>query len=157
MGVCNPTRLGAASVGLVLAGGCGSDNPVIDSSNRGSNSHTKDTTVQNAYIVPRFQPGSGAIQVGDAAALAFTATNNRSTESERLLAIATDAAEAVHISPAAPLEIPLQSSIAAGQSIEQVGASGQPFAVSVDGLRESARPGTSVEVTLVFDRIRQLR
>ncbi|WP_136625636.1 hypothetical protein [Mycobacterium innocens] len=90
----------------VLAGGCGSDNPVIDSPNRGSNSHTKDTTVQNAYIVPRFQPGSCAIQVGDAAALAFTATNNRGTESERLLAIATDAAEAVHISPAAPLEIP---------------------------------------------------
>ncbi|POX98204.1 hypothetical protein C3469_14175 [Mycobacterium kansasii] len=70
MGVGNLIRLGAASGGLVmavLAGGCGSDNPVIDSSNRGSNSHT------------------------------------------------------VHISPAAPLEIPLQSSIAAGQPIEQVG------------------------------------
>ncbi|KZS73228.1 hypothetical protein A4G29_16665 [Mycobacterium kansasii] len=96
--------------------------------------------------------------MGDAAALAFTATNNRGTESERLLAIATDAAEAVHISPAAPLEITPQSSIAAGP-IEQVdtGASGRPFAVSVDGVRESARPGTSVDVTLVFDRIRQLR
>ncbi|MBY0387081.1 MAG: hypothetical protein K2X56_02930 [Mycobacterium pseudokansasii] len=109
MGVGKPARVGAASADLVtavLTGGCGSDNPVIDSSNRGSNSHTKDTTVQNAYIVPCFQPGSCAIQVGDAAALAFTATNNRSTESEHLLSIATDAADAVHIAPAAPLEIP---------------------------------------------------
>ncbi|EUA03539.1 hypothetical protein I547_1713 [Mycobacterium kansasii 824] len=89
----------------VLAGGCGSDNPVIDSSNRGSNSHT------------------------------------------------------VHISPAAPLEIPFsRRSPPANRSNRSVRAlPAQPLPVSVYGLRESARPGTSVAVTLVFDCIRQLR
>ncbi|MGH3675699.1 MAG: hypothetical protein ACRDU5_08180 [Mycobacterium sp.] len=157
MGTHTPTRYRAASAGLVVAvltAGCGGDKPVLDSSNRGSESRTADTTVQNAFIVPRFTSGSCAIQVGDAA-LTFTATNNRPTEPERLLAIASDAARAIGIFPGATLQIPPKSSIAAGRPLEHVGGSagpGQPIAVRVEGLDKSARPGTSVAVTFRFDK-----
>ena len=158
MGTCTRARLGAAAAGLVIAavvGGCADNNSVSDSSNRGAGSHTGETSVENAYIVPRFKPGSCAIQVGDAAVLTFTATNNRVTEPERLLAIESADADAIRISPGATLEIPPKSSIAAGQPIEHVGDTAgpdQPFAVMVVGLDESARPGTSVDVTLRFEK-----
>jgi len=154
-----PARFGAATAGLVLSmlvAGCG-DNPEFESSsNRGAGSRTGDTSVENAYLVPRFIPGSCAIQFGDAAALTFTATNNRGTETERLLAIKSPAADAIRISPDATLEIPPGTSIAALQPIEDVAGpadgSDQPFTVSVEGLKESARPGTSVDVTFRFDK-----
>lgn len=141
-----------AFVCSVLLAGCGGD-PAIGSSNRGAGSHTEQTSVENAFIVPRFVPGSCAIQVGDAAALTFTVTNDRITEPERLLGIESPAAEAIRLSPDATLQIPPESSIAAGQPIEDVGdgATDRPFTVSIEGLRESARPGTSVDMTFRFE------
>ncbi|MGE2692331.1 hypothetical protein [Mycolicibacterium pulveris] len=144
----------AGAVLALLAVGCGGDSE-FDSSNRGANSQTEQTSVVNAYIVPRFVPGSCEIQVGDAAALTFTATNNRATEPERLLGIESDAAEAFRIAPNATLEIPPRTSIAAGQPTEDVGRGGgvdEPPSVRIEGLRESARPGTSVDVTFRFER-----
>lgn len=146
----------AAATGLVvgvLAAGCGGD-AEIGSSNRGAGSHTEDTTVENAFIIPRFVPGSCAIQVGDAGALTFTVTNNRVTESEQLLGIESPAAEAFRITPSATLEIPPETSIAAGQPVEDLApadGTDEPFTVAVEGLRESARPGTSVDVTFRFE------
>jgi copper(I)-binding protein len=142
-----------ASAAAALVAGCGSD-PLIHSSNRGAGSHTGQTSVENAFIVPRFVPGSCAIQVGDAAALAFTVTNNRVTEAERLLAIESPAAEAIHIIFHRDVGDPAGTSIAAGQSIEHIGddADDRPFTVRVAGLRESARPGTSVDMTFRFEK-----
>jgi hypothetical protein len=148
---------GAAAAGVLmvaLVAGCG-NNPVISSSNRGADSPTEETTVENAFIVPRFVPGSCAIQVGDQAALNFTATNNRAAQPERLLGIESPAADAIRISPTATLQIPPKTSIAAGQPIEDTdhpAAADQPFTVSIDGLDASARPGTSVDVTFHFEK-----
>ncbi|WP_234794293.1 hypothetical protein [Mycolicibacterium flavescens] len=81
-------------------------------------------------------------------------TNNRITEPERLLGIETPAAEAIRLSPDATLRIPPETSIAAGQPIEDVtdGTPDRPFTAVVEGLRESARPGTSVDMTFHFDK-----
>jgi hypothetical protein len=131
----------------------------VRSSNRGSGSHTAETTVENAFIVPNFVPGSCAIQVGDAARLRFTATNNRSTESERLSGITTSGAETVRILPSAPIVIPPRSSVAAGQPVEHPGDEAgpdEPFTVAVEGLKESARPGTSIDVTFRFEQFGDL-
>lgn len=142
----------AGAVLALLAAGCGGGSE-IGSSNRGANAQTEQTTVENAYIVPRFVPGSCALQVGEAAALTFTATNNRSDEPEQLLGIESDAAEAIRIAPNATLEIPPRSSVAAGQPTEDVRGAGadEPTSVRIEGLRESARPGTSVDVTFRFE------
>lgn len=157
MGAHNAVRSSAAATGLVvvvLAAGCGG-NDEIGSSNRGAGTHTEDTTVENAFIVPRFVPGSCAIQVGDAGALTFTVTNNRVTGSEQLLGIGSPAADAFRLTPSATLQIPPETSIAAGQPVEDLSpADGvdEPFTVAVEGLRESARPGTSVDVTFRFEK-----
>ncbi len=147
---------GAAAGALLalLAAGCGGGSE-IGSSNRGANTQSAQTSVENAYIVPRFLPGSCAIQVGEDAALTFTATNNRSGEAEKLLGIESDAAEAIRIAPNATLEIPPRTSIAACQPIEDVGrydGPDEPTSVRLEGLRESARPGTSVDVTFRFEK-----
>lgn len=156
MKMISVSRLGPAAASVltcVLVAGCGGD-AEMGSSNRGANSPTDETSVKNAFIVPRFVPGSCAIQVGDAAALTFTATNNRSTEPERLLGIDSPAAEAIRLSPDATLQIPPQTSIAAGQPVEEVGdgSRDEPFAVRIEGLRESAKPGTSVDLTFRFEK-----
>lgn len=137
---------------LVLAGGCGED-VTIDSSNRGAGSHTQETTVDNAFIVPDFVPGSCEIQIGGDAHLRFTATNNRSTDSESLSGITTEAAQTVRILAGAPVVIPPRSSVAAGQPIEHPGEQtgpDEPFTVAVQGLTESVRPGMSVDVSFRF-------
>ncbi|MGV0716800.1 hypothetical protein ABQE93_15465 [Mycolicibacterium sp. XJ662] len=149
-------RLRGAAAGALLAllaAGCGGGSE-IGSSNRGANTQTAQTSVENAYIVPRFLPGSCAIQVGEDAALTFTATNNRSGEAEKLLGIESDAAEAIRIAPNATLEIPPRTSIAAAQPIEDVPRppGEKPFTVIVEGLDESARPATSVDVTFRFEK-----
>ncbi|WP_240630789.1 hypothetical protein [Mycolicibacterium sp. GF69] len=137
----------------MLVAGCGGDTE-IGSSNRGANSHTEETSVENAFIVPRFIPGSCAIQVGDAAALTFTVANNRAAEPERLLGVASPAADAIRLSPDATLQIPPKTSIAAGQPVEEVGdgARDEPFTARIEGLRESATPGKSVDVTFRFEK-----
>ena len=140
----------AAVLALAIAG-CQND-PVLDSSNRGSGSHPTMTSVENAFIVPLHMPGECAIQVGDTAKLRFTATNNRDTETERLLYINTNAAHAVHISPNTGLEIPSNSSIAAGQPRTQNGPDSASLEVTLQGMRDSLRPGMSVDVTFGFDK-----
>lgn len=143
------------TAGLIaaFAVGCGG-NPEIASSNRGAGSDTSATTVENAFIVPRYIPGSCAIQVGDAAVLTFTATNNRGTEAEQLLGIESPAADTIRISPPPPLEIAPRTSIAAAQPIEDVSRPGgdRPFTVTIETLKESATPGKSVDVTFRFEQ-----
>jgi hypothetical protein len=134
--------------------------PDIDSSNRGSGTDTETTSVENAYIVPRFKATSCAIQVGDSAQLNFIATNNKSTESERLTGITTPAAETVRIAPTATLEIPPRSRIAAGQPVEnldEVNAPDRPFTVTLEDTNDLIQPGTSVEVAFQFDRFGELK
>lgn len=150
------TRRSAAAAGLltsVLVAGCGGD-PEMGSSNRGAGTHTEETSVENAFIVPRFVPGSCAIQVGDTAALKFTVTNNRAAEAERLLGIQSPAAETIRLAPDATLQIPPKTSIAAGQPVEDVGggAPDRPFTATMEGLRESAKPATSVDMTFRFEQ-----
>lgn len=148
----------AAAIAALLAGltaGCG-EPPTADSSNRGSGSQTEETSVENAFIVPRYRPGSCAIQVGDTADLRFTATNNRVTESERLLDIRTDGADSVGITESADLVIPPQASIAIGQPATGSADTDDRGAVILTGLRELARPGTSLDVKFVFDRFGDL-
>ena len=153
----SPRRAAVMVTGAMLvlvAGACG-ENVVTDSSNRGSGSHTNDTSVENAFIVPKFAPGSCAIQVGDTAELSFTATNNRPAEAEQLTGISTEAADAVRISAMLPVQIPPKSFIAAGQPIEHPGGEAgpdQPFTVTLLGLKESARPATSADVTFHFEK-----
>jgi hypothetical protein len=133
--------------------------PDIDSSNRGSGTDTDATSVENAYIVPRFKGTSCAIQVGDSAQLSFTATNNRSTESEKLTGITTPAAETVRIAPTSTLEIPPRSKIAAGQPVENlddVNAPDRPFTVTLENINDRVQPGTSVEMTFQFDKFGEL-
>lgn len=138
----------------VLLTGCGDDAADYSSSNRGSGTDTTMATVENAYVVPRSSPGNCAIQAGDSAELSFTATNNRSAESERLLQVTTESADAVRISPMAQPEIPPRSSIAAGQPIQQPGGTGsdEPFRVTVEGLDETVKPGMAINVTFRFEK-----
>lgn len=134
--------------------GC-SPEGAIDSSNRGSGADTETTSVENAYIVPQFRGTACAIQVGDSAQLNFTATNHGTTESERLTAISTTAAENVQIAPTATLEIPPRSSIAAGQPVENLddaAAPDKPFTVTLQGTNDQIQPGSSVEVAFRFDK-----
>ncbi|WP_253867767.1 hypothetical protein [Mycobacterium sp. GA-1285] len=131
---------------LVLAG-CGSDT-TGESSNRGSGSETTETTVENAFVVPRYLPGSCAIQVGSSAELRFTVTNNRPVETERLEGISTPAADSVRIAPDPPIEVAAGTSIAAGQPVAQ----GRPFTVTLEGTKDSVQPAHSVDVTFRFEK-----
>ncbi|MBE1552146.1 hypothetical protein GGC64_006233 [Mycobacterium sp. OAS707] len=123
------------------------------SSNRGSESHTTDTSVINAYIVPRFVPGHCAIQVGDTAQLTFTITNSRPTQDERLLDITTAGADNVSVSPPLPIVIPAKATIAAGQPDTEPNATLQPrgdMQVTMQGVKESVRPAMAADVTFHF-------
>lgn len=145
------------TVGL-LATGCGSDTDV-GSSNRGSGSDTKLTTVENAYLVPRTEADACAVPVTDSAEIRFAVTNNRPVEPEALLGVETDVADTVNIEPPPPLEIAPQTRIAAGQPIEQPGdpaAPDIPFRVTVDGLDEDLEAGLAVDVTFDFEEQGQL-
>lgn len=124
----------AGAVALLTAG-C-AERSDFDPNNRGSDTETPQTSVDNAFIVPAYQPGRCAIQVGSAANLRFSATNSRPAESERLLAITTDAADAVRISASGEMDIAPKSS--------------QQFIATVEGLRDSVRPAMSVDVTFQF-------
>ena len=98
-----------------------------ESSNRGAGTETTLTTVDNAFIVPHFIPGSCAIQVGDAA-------------------------DAVRVTPSA-IAIPPKSTIAAGQPADRLDeptASGAHVDAVVDGLTPRATPGTSITMTFDF-------
>jgi hypothetical protein len=148
----------AAAITLPMLTGCLPE-PDIKSSNRGSGTDTETTSVENAYIVPRFKGTSCAIQVGDSAELRFTATNNSSGESEILAGVTTPAADTVQISPTPPLEIPPRSRIAAGQPVENLDdatAADRPVTVTLEGTNDRIQPGMSVEVIFRFDRFGEL-
>lgn len=121
---------------MVLTVGCGADGSDFQPNNRGADTETPQTTVDNAYIVPAHAPGKCAIQAGNGANLSFTATNTRPAESERLLGITTDAANAVRISSTGEMDIAPKSS--------------EEFAATVEGLRNSVRPAMSVDITFRF-------
>lgn len=136
--------------GVVLAG-CGSYT-TGESTNRGSGSETSETTVENAFVVPHYLPGSCAIQVGDAAELRFTITNNRPVEAEQLEAITTEAAQTARIAPSPPIEVAAGTSLATGQPVEP----GRPFTVALDGITASVRPAHNVDVTFRFQKSGEL-
>jgi copper(I)-binding protein len=149
----------AVTMTVLMLTGCMPE-PDIDSSNRGSGTDTETTSVENAYIVPQYKGQSCAIQVGASAQLSFTATNNKSGESERLTGISTPAADDVRIAPTSTVEIPPRSSIAAGQPVENLRdaeAPDRPFTVTLEGTNDRIQPGTSVEVTFLFDRFGELK
>lgn len=134
----------------LLTVGCG-DDPVIDSSNRGAGSHTEATTVENAYIVPTFLPGRCAVQLALGAHLRFTVTNNRSTDTERLLGVSSDAANGASIT--GNVDVPPSSTVGFGQpSADAVDSGGRVPAVHLNGLDPDLRPAMSAQVTFRFVR-----
>jgi hypothetical protein len=140
---------------LFVAAACGEEG-VIENSARGSGGSSGETAVRDAYIVPALEPGTCVIQRDGTAQLHFTVTNSSSRDSERLTEISTPAAGAVELPAPGMFEIAAQASLAMGQPIEQPDdpqAPDQPLpAAAVQQLDESARPGTSVPVTFVFER-----
>lgn len=149
----------AASAALVLALGastaCGSDEPEPDSSNRGGGETDGQTSVENVFIVPAYAIDC-SLQVDAPAELSFTAINDSSSEGETLSEITSPAAARVEIdAPADALEIAPESSIAAGQPVENLedaDAPDRPFRAFVVGLDDSAEPGKSIPVTFTFER-----
>lgn len=151
-----PVVAAAAALLTALVAGCG-DEADLYSSNRGSNAESGTTSVENVFIVPAFKPGSCAIQVGDSADLRFTVSNIRPAESERLLQITTAAADTVRISPDAEVAIPAESTVAAGQPIENLdGPTDTSFTVTLEGLKDGVTPGKSVDVTFLFEKFGEL-
>lgn len=139
-----------STVLMMSVAGCGED-PVLDSSNRGSGSHTDDTSVENAYIVPAYVPGQCAIQLNAGGAMRFTITNNRPAETERLLGISTGAAEQARV--IGSVAIPPKSAVSFGEPNAEPGAgdaSGPP--VLLDRLDPDLVPATSADVTFHFER-----
>ncbi|MGV0814642.1 hypothetical protein ABQF34_21975 [Mycolicibacterium boenickei] len=132
--------IASARFGVVVAMltvGCAERGDVTPD-NRGEDTETMPTSVDNAYIVPAHAPGDCAIQVGDDAELRFTATNGRPAGAERLLSIRTDAADAVRMRSDGGVEIGPKSS--------------QEITAAVEGLHEGVRPAMSVDVTFEFDQ-----
>lgn len=148
-------RIGGSALAgaVVLTGGvvsCGED-PVLDSSNRGTGSHTQDTTVENAYIVPAYVPGRCAIQLEAGGEMRFTVTNNRALEPERLLGLSTSAAQQARVIDS--VDIAPESAVSFGQPNVQPGddaASGP--AVQLDRLDPGLRPATTADVTFHFQQ-----
>lgn len=149
----------AASAAMALALGvstaCSSDDPEPDSTNRGGGETDGQTSVENVFIAPAYAIDC-SLQVDAPAQLSFTAVNDSSTEAETLSEITSPAAERVEIdAPAGALEIAPESSIAAGQPVENVedaDAPDRPFRSFMFGLDDSAEPGKSIPVTFTFER-----
>jgi hypothetical protein len=145
-----PVLAVTAAVLTTSVAGCGEDS-VMGSSNRGSGSHTADTSVENAYIVPTYLPGRCAIQLDAGGAMRFTITNNRAGETEQLLGISTSAAEKARVVSSAA--IPPKSSVSFGQPNAEPGAgdASRP-AVVLDRLAPDLVPATSADVTFHFEQ-----
>ncbi|MEZ0342424.1 hypothetical protein ACAG25_20880 [Mycobacterium sp. pV006] len=144
-------RWTGAALLAVTAAGCGGDDVTGSSSNRGSGSETGESTVENAFIVPTFLPGECAIQVGSAAKMRFTVTNNSSESVERLEDVSTDVAEVADLE--APVEIAPRSTVAFGQpSAESVQTGTEQPALALRELPPDLKPGMSTDVTFHFDR-----
>lgn len=146
----NGWALALSATMMVSTVGC-SEDPVLDSSSRGSGSHTDDTSVENAYIVPTYVPGRCALQLDAGGAMRFTITNNRPVETERLLGISTSAAEQARA--IGSVAIPPQSTVSFGEPNAEPGArdaSGPP--VLLERLDPDLVPATSADVTFHFER-----
>lgn len=144
-----PALAGAAALAVGVAG-CGED-PVLDSSNRGSGSHTETTTVENAYIVPAYVPGRCVIQLNAGGEMRFTVTNNRPAEAERLLGLSTSAADQARIIDS--VDIPPKATVSFGEpNAQPVGAERRNPAVRLDQMDPGLRPATSADVTFHFQR-----
>ncbi|ADT99764.1 hypothetical protein [Mycolicibacterium gilvum] len=141
----------AVSVALLTSTvGC-ADDPLPESSNRGSGSDTVDTSVENAYIVPTYVPGRCAIQLNAGGALRFTLTNNRPAETERLLGISTSAAEQARV--IRDVVIPPKSTVSFGEPNAEPGVDDASApAVVLDRLDPDLVPATSTDVTFRFER-----
>jgi copper(I)-binding protein len=126
---------------------CSTD-PAITSSNRGVDSAPQATSIENAYIVPTFIPGSCALQDGALAQLRFTITNNRPAKDEQLLSVDTDAAEHIMVPQRARAAIPPGESLAAGQNPDSPNS---VPAVTLTDLRPRVTPATAVPVTFAFE------
>lgn len=143
--------LAAATLTLLAAGCSDDDDAALRSPNRGTGSTTQDTTVENVYIVPAFLPGQCAIQLDAGAAMRFTVTNNRDADSEKLIGVSTDAAQAIRLP--ATTEIPPKATVAYGQPHPgDPGGSRTMAPVRMDGLDPGVRPATTADVTFHFDR-----
>ncbi len=144
------TALAAAPALAIGVSGCGED-VVLDSSNRGSGSHTENTSVENAYIVPTYVPGYCEIQLNAGGAMRFTVTNNRPAETERLLGLSTSAAEQARIVGA--VEIPPKSTVSFGEpKVEPGNDEASRPAVLLDRLDPDLRPATNTDVTFRFEQ-----
>lgn len=148
---CKPTAVATVLLVTFLLTGCGSYT-TGESTNRGSGSQTSETTVENAFVVPRYLPGSCEIQVGDTADLRFTITNNRPLEAERLEAITTPAAENIRIDPSPPIKVAAGTALATGQLVEP----GRPLSVTLEGITQTVRPAYNVDVTFRFQQFGEL-
>ncbi|TFV55816.1 hypothetical protein E4P42_21575 [Mycobacterium sp. PS03-16] len=146
------TRTAAGAAALMTAlSACGGEDPQLDSSNRGSGSHTETTTVENAFIVPAFVPGQCAIQTNAGADLRFTVTNGRSAEAERLLDVSTTAGPVVE--DVGTIDIPARSTVGVGEpSAEAVDAGGSTPAVRLGPLDPLVKPGKAVDVAFNFEQ-----
>ncbi len=152
------TRYAATATVVLVLGlstACGADDPETGSSSRGGGATSGETSVANVFIAPAYAIDC-ALQVDAPAQLSFTATNNSSTEEESLSEISSPAASRVEIAaPAQALTISPESSIAAGQPVENVqdaDAPDQPFSVFMVDLDPGIEPGRSVPVTFTFER-----
>ena len=116
------------------------------------------TTVQNASITAVFAPPSCATRIGSLAQLNFAVTNNRSSESERLLSIRMDAARRIALPAAATADIPPGGTLRSGQPTAELSAGSQRSvaAATITGLNLAVRPGGAVAVTFVFREFGEL-
>lgn len=145
-----PAGMMVGATVVVLSAGCG-QSVLPESSNRGSGSDTATTTVEDAFIVPAFVPGNCAIQVDTGGSMRFTVTNNRPTESERLLGVSTDAAKVARV--VAPIDIPPKATIGIGEPSTQIeAAGGRVSAVRLEQLDPGLKPAMSADVTFEFLR-----
>jgi copper(I)-binding protein len=134
--------------------GCGTDADP-PSSNRGSTSDTSATTVDNAYIVPTFVPGSCAPQTGSDARLRFTVTNNRPGRTERLLSVRSDVTNRIDLPPSVTSEIPARGSLAVGQPTAGTGSVTIP-ALTLTAPKHDFQPGTSTSFTFSFSEFGEI-
>ncbi|KAA0016339.1 copper chaperone PCu(A)C [Antrihabitans cavernicola] len=115
-----------------------------------------DISLRNIYLTPSTATGPCVAQHGGPIRVAFTAVNNSSTTPDRLIGIASDAANSVAVdAPAAALVIAPKTTLAAGQPIEQVtGASAPdtPIDVVLNHPNKYARPGLTVPLTFTFEK-----
>ncbi|MBF6181694.1 copper chaperone PCu(A)C [Nocardia otitidiscaviarum] len=152
----------AACAALILVAGlltgCGAGqlsqtsmdkNPV-----NGSNAEAGDIALRNVYLAAE----SVGERIGDygSVSLSFTAIHTGIGAPDRLLAIASAAAEEVRIE-AEPDELVIDAgtAIAAGQPIESVDpatAPDEPFTVVVRPVAGALRPGVALPFTFVFER-----